>query len=79
MNEFREDLEEWSVGDAESAIPALYATLDFYVSLAHLRPAQKLIFQLKSQNYTNEFICKILHEKLNVDYSEPYISTIYTK
>nr|DAH99069.1 MAG TPA: hypothetical protein [Caudoviricetes sp.] len=48
MNEFREDLEDWSVGDAESAIPALYTTLDFYVSLAHLRPAQKLIFQLKS-------------------------------
>lgn len=79
MNEFREDLEDWSVGDAESAIPALYATLDFYVSLAHLRPAQKLIFQLKSQNYTNEFICRVLHEKLGVDYSEPYISTIYTK
>lgn len=79
MNEFREDLEEWSIGDAESAIPALYATLDFYVELAHLRPAQKLIFQLKSQNYTNEFICRVLHEKLGVDYSEPYISTIYTK
>ena len=79
MNEFREDLEDWSVGDAESAIPALYATLDFYTNLAHLRPAQKLIFQLKSQNYTNEFICRVLHEKLGVDYSEPYISTIYTK
>lgn len=79
MNEFREDLEDWSVGDAESAIPALYATLDFYTNLAHLRPAQKLIFQLKSRNYTNEFICRVLHEKLGVDYSEPYISTIYTK
>lgn len=79
MNEFREDLEDWSVGDAESAIPALYSTLDFYTNLAHLRPAQKLIFQLKSQNYTNEFICRVLHEKLGVDYSEPYISTIYTK
>lgn len=53
LNEFREELEEFAIGDSESTIPSLYQTFDWFAREANLTPKQELVLQLKSLGYTN--------------------------
>lgn len=77
--EQREKLETDSLTNPESLIPQLFATLDYYVNLAHLEDEQQDILKLKYQRWTNGAIQRFIKEKYGVNHSESYISTIFTK
>lgn len=79
LNEFREELEEFAIGDSESTIPSLYQTFDWFAREANLTPKQELVLKLKSLGYTNQFISEQILEKFGVKIQPAYISTIYTK
>lgn len=68
------DYEESGV---ESLAPELISTLEFYIEMADLNPAQREILQMKIEKKTNLEIKDYINEKYKKSYTINYISTIF--
>ncbi len=77
--EYYSELSAAALNNPESLLGDIIETLDFYIEFADLDDEKTLILEDKIQKKPVIQIQKDLKEKLNIEHSPNYISTIYTQ
>lgn len=66
-----------NIGTKDNISEDILRTLDFYVDLAHLSEARRMIWDLKCAQWSNEQIREKVNGQFETSYNENYISTMF--